>query len=124
MKKVRFNYIKDKEYNFLYPTDAYGQISSDGKLVMHLFNEMHSIPKSSIYELDSNGNLKENSLKDIYNENLDNCIELDRVISSTLSMSPDDAVKIAFWMIAKVIESPTINVDEEKLKERFNSLFK
>ena len=61
-KKIKFNYIYNKDFSPEYFSGILSSISMDNNLYISFYNERTALPKTEEYQLDENGDLKEESL--------------------------------------------------------------
>lgn len=128
MQNVKINYKFAPDYGIISPTDAYGGMNPKGKLIMHLFTDVHSLPESETRELDKDGNVLPNKVPKLIFAEEDagekDTIYVDRIIQNTVTLTPNNAIEIAFWMIDSIVSDPANLIEKEKLKEQFLNMIK
>jgi len=117
-KKIKLEYIYDKNYNIISASDVFGGMSPKGKLILHLTDDMHSVPSIEEFKLtdDFKIDLNEKPIT-IYTEKQkdDNILYYDRIVKNTLILSPDDAINIAIWILDTVVNNENLDFDREKI---------
>lgn len=90
-QKIKFEYKLSNNYSVYAINGAHGGLSPKGEIIMNVFFERQSIPKSTTHEINENGTLGREIDKD----------QVEAVIRQVLfglAMSPDTAKAIAVWL--------------------------
>lgn len=127
MIKIKTFIKKDKEHKIINPTGAYGFIRSDGKLIMHLVNDLPQLPIEIETEYTTKGETKKETHKFDTKEKVDvkpgdEFKLVDRIIQETVILDPKIGILVAMWILKRIINESDYNVDIKDLKEQFDKI--
>lgn len=101
MKKLKFKYVFDRNYNPAYTDGVHGSITPNNMIVMNFFNERAPLPTSMTYELDERGMLIDDTCV-ITPAVEEGTFDVIRFIESGITLNLDAATKIRDWLTDQI----------------------